>query len=98
VVSATLAAKEGVNPPMALCVEATARLLRAWDGQEIYSCPIHYRSKERNYVRWAAHDAQLFRQELQTCFGELSTIIVNQLVSHGLVAPGLGTYPTVVRN
>ena len=98
VISATLAGKEGVNPPMALCVEAEARLLRARDGQEIYSCPIHYRSQERKYVQWAAHDAQLFRQELQTCYRELGTIIVNQLVSHGLVAPGQGTYPNLVRN
>jgi hypothetical protein len=98
VISATLAAKDGINPPMALCVEAEARLLRARDGQEIYSCPIHYRSQERKYVQWAAHDARLFRQELQTCYRELGTIIVNQLVSHGLVAPGQGTYPTVVRN
>jgi hypothetical protein len=98
VVSATLAARDGVNTPMALCVEAEARLLRAQDGQEIYSCPIHYRSQERKYVQWAAHDAQLFRQELQTCYGELSTIIVNQLVSHGLVAPGQGAYPNLVRN
>jgi hypothetical protein len=98
VISATLAGKERVNPPMALCVEAEARLLRARDGQEIYSCPIHYRSQERKYVQWAAHDAQLFRQELQTCYHELGTIIVNQLVSHGLVAPGQGAYPNLVRN
>jgi hypothetical protein len=95
VVSATLVAKDGVNPPMALCVEAEARLLRARDSQEIYSCPIRYRSQERKYVQWAAHDAQLFRQELQACYCELGTIIVNQLVSRRLVAPDGAPYPIV---
>jgi hypothetical protein len=93
--SAALAGKDGVNPPLALCVEATVRVLQARDGQEIYSCPIRYRSQERKFVQWAAHDAQLFRQELQTCYRELGNSIVDQLTSKGLVAPGGASSPLV---
>ncbi|MGA2866288.1 MAG: hypothetical protein ABSF95_17580 [Verrucomicrobiota bacterium] len=98
VVSASLSAKDGVNPPMALCVEAEARLLRARDGQEIYSCPIRYRSQERKFTQWAAQNAQLFRQELQSCYRELGKGIVEQLVSRRLVEPDRVAYATLTKN
>jgi hypothetical protein len=98
VISARLAGKDGVNRPMALCVEAEARLLRAWDGEEIYSCPIRYRSREHKFTQWAAKDAELFRQELQGCYRELGKRIVEQLVSRGLVEPDRVAYPTLTKN
>jgi hypothetical protein len=84
---ARLAGKEGVNPKLALCVEARATVLRVRDGQALYSCPVHYRSQSRHFTTWAAHDAKLFREELRKCYQDLSTIIVNQLVNRGLVPP-----------
>src|SRR5262249_16683665 len=87
VATAALEGDGGVNPALALCVEAEARLIRLSDGAELYSCPVHYRSEQRKFTRWAAHDAQQFRQELQRCYREVSATIVNDLVARGFVSP-----------
>src|SRR3989442_9820306 len=85
--SAALSGGDGANPPLAMCVEAQATLVRVRDHQEIYSFPIHYRSKPQKFVRWAAHDARLFREEIERCYHELSTGIADKLVSQKLLSP-----------
>jgi hypothetical protein len=82
---AALAGKGGVNPKLALCVEARATLRRSSDGQELNSCPVQYLSPERKFTAWAAHDAELFREELHKCYRELSAAMVDQLVARGTV-------------
>ena len=57
--NAMLAGNGGINPKLALCVEARATLLRSRDGQQLYSCPVQYRSQGRKFTEWAAHDAKL---------------------------------------
>jgi hypothetical protein len=84
---ARLVGKEGINPRLALCVEARATALRSRDGQQLYSCPVQYRSQGRHFTEWAADDARLFREELQKCYHDLSTIMVKQLVNRGVVPP-----------
>jgi len=84
---ARLVGKEGINPRLALCVEARATVLRSRDGQQLYSCPVQYRSQGRHFTEWAADDARLFREELQKCYHDLSTIMVKQLVNRGVVPP-----------
>jgi hypothetical protein len=91
---ARLAGKEGINPKLALCVEARATLLRSRDGQQLYSCPVQYRSQGRHFTEWAAHDARLFREELQKCYRDLSASMVDQLVGHGVVPPDHKPQPT----
>jgi len=91
---ARLAGKEGINPKLALCVEARATLLRSRDGQQLYSCPVQYRSQGRHFTEWAAHDAKLFREELQKCYRDLSASMVDQLVGHGVVPPDHKPQPT----
>jgi hypothetical protein len=85
--NAMLVGNGGINPKMALCVEACATLVRSCDGQQLYSCPVQYRSQGRQFTEWAAHDAKLFREELQKCYRELSASLVNQLVARGVVPP-----------
>jgi hypothetical protein len=92
--NAMLAGKEGINPKLALCVEARATLLRSRDGQQLYSCPVQYRSQGRHFTEWAAHDARLFREELQKCYRDLSASMVDQLVSCGVVPPEGRPQPT----
>jgi hypothetical protein len=82
---ARLAGNGGINPKLALCVEARATLLRSRDGQQLYSCPLQYRSKARHFTTWAAHDAKLFREELQKCYHDLSASVVERLVRSGLL-------------
>jgi hypothetical protein len=83
VVRAALTGKPGPNSPLALCVEAHATLVRSRDQQELYSCPVQYRSRERKFANWAAQDARQFRQELALCYGQMSAAIVQRLVQTG---------------
>jgi hypothetical protein len=88
VLSAALKGNGTVNPSLTVHIEARATLLRADDGREIYSCPVHYRGRAHKFTAWAAHDAKLFREELQRCYGELSGTVIDQLVARRLIAPG----------
>jgi hypothetical protein len=88
VLSAALKGNGSVNPSLAVHIEARATLLRADDGREIYSCPVHYRGRAHKFTAWAAKDAKLFREELQRCYGELSGTVIDQLVARRLIAPG----------
>jgi len=88
VLSAALKGDGSINPSLALHLEARAMLLQGDDAREIYSCPVHYRGHARKFTAWAAHDAKLFREELQRCYGELSATVIDQIVARGLIAPG----------
>ena len=95
VVSAALQGKDGINPPLAVCVEAKATLYRVRDGAELYACPVHYRSESRTFVEWADGDARLFRQELQRCYQQMGNCLVDQLVARRVLAPGRAEQPTL---
>jgi hypothetical protein len=77
----------GSNSKVALYVEAQATLLPEHGGQQLYTCPVRYRSRERKLTEWAAKDGKLFREELQHCYGELGQAIAGRLVNRRLVAP-----------
>ena len=79
---------DGANPSLAVHLEARATLLRADDGREIYSCPVNYRGTARKFTAWAAHDARLFREELDRGYRELSGTVIDQMVARGFIAPG----------
>ena len=96
--SATLAADAGINPKLALCVEARATLFRSRAGQQLFSCPVHYRSQARRFTEWAARDAKLFREELQKCYHDLSARMVVQLVNRGVLPPDRKAQPTFAGN
>jgi hypothetical protein len=96
--NAMLAGNEGINPKLALCVEARATLLRSRDGQQLYSCPVQYRSQGRSFTEWAAHDAKPFREELQKCYRGLAAAMVDQLVARGLVPHDRTPEPTFAKH
>jgi len=81
---ATLKDVGGIKSKLALCVEAQGTLWRGSDGQQIFSYPVRYRSEARKVTQWAAHDAKLFREELQKCYRELSAALVDQLIAGGI--------------
>ena len=83
--TAGLTGDGGVNPSLAFCLNAQATLFRVSDRAELYSCPVQYRGEKRKFTQWAAHDARLFRQELQRCYHDVSTTIVGQLVARRLI-------------
>lgn len=98
VVSAALKGKSGINPPLAVCIDAKATLFRVRDGAELYTCPIHYRSENRKFVEWAAGDARLFREELKRCYQQMGNSLVEQLVARRVLAPGRTHQPTIANN
>jgi len=98
VLKAELSGKPGINPPMALCFEAKAILYRTADGQELYSCPLSYRSNERPFKAWASANARLFHEELSRAYAEMGKAIAHQLASQGMVSPSLPASSTVVKN
>ena len=77
---AALRGKGGASRKLAWCLEASATL-RSADGEQLYSCPVQYRSTERKFTDWAIHDAEPFRKELHQCYRTLSTFVVDQLVA-----------------
>jgi hypothetical protein len=79
--------KHGFHARFALCVDAQAALLRLGDGQELYSCPLQYRSEQRRFADWTVNDAGLFRQELGQCCREMGGALAHQLLLRGLVSP-----------
>jgi hypothetical protein len=95
VLSAALTGQGQANPPLAVCVEAQARLLRVSDGAELFSSRVHYRSPEHKFTEWAARDARLFRLEIEQCYRDLSRATVDQLTAHRLIAPESSPHPTL---
>ena len=93
-----LTGHDGINPAVALCVDAEARWIRTRDGREIYSCPIQYRGEARHFTTWAANDAQLFREELQRAYREVGTAMVGRLVSRQIVTPKRALQPILATN
>jgi hypothetical protein len=98
IVNAALKGKRGINPQLALCVEAQATLYRVSDGAEIYSFPILYRGEGRKFVDWAANDAKPFREELKRCYRQMGDALVDQLVARGVLAPSKAPQPTLATN
>jgi hypothetical protein len=96
--SAGLTGDGGVNPSLALCVEAQATLFRVNDRAELYSCLVHYRGESRKFTQWAANDARLFRQELQRCYHDVSNTIVGELSARQLIPAGRLPQPTLAKN
>jgi hypothetical protein len=81
---AALSGKPGINPPLALRVQAQVTLVRTRDGQELYSCPVRYCSGEWKFKDWAANDARLFRQELDQCYRQMAAGLAERLAEAGL--------------
>jgi hypothetical protein len=87
VLSTQLVGKHPNSQSRSVVVEIQATIYRTEDGQEIYSCPIRYRSSEKRLKDWAAANAKLFRQELGTCSRQAAQALANDLISRGLVTP-----------
>ena len=88
---AALAGDGGVNPPLAFCLEGRVTFVRVLDGAELYSCPVQYQSEKRSFTKWAAHDARLFREELERCYHDVGSAIADRVISRD--RPGATTSP-----
>lgn len=84
--------KHGFHARFALCLDAQATLLRLGDGQELFSCPLRYRSEQRRFADWTANDAAAFRQELNQCCREMGGAVAHELRLRGFVSPSAGSH------
>ena len=87
-----------INPSLALCIQARATVFRASDRAEVYSWPIHYRSRARKFTQWGADDARLFRQELNRCYQQIGSAIVDQLSDRQIIGPNRIEQTTLANN
>ena len=69
----------GKNPLIAFFMKVHIRLIRAMDGEEIYSREFEYQSSRHNSADWFDTDAQLLREEIEHCFNELPREIIEEL-------------------
>jgi len=70
---------EGINPPLALVMSATARLVKVSDETELYLYTLVYHSRKRKLTDWAADDAQPLREEVDRAYQGLAERIVDDL-------------------
>ena len=91
VTQAVLKGNGGVNPPLALHLEAIATVHRVSDGQALFVCPLRYQSRARKYEEWARDAATPLRAEMQTCFAELGQAITTQLLARQVLPPKQGS-------
>jgi hypothetical protein len=85
VLSTKLVGKHRNSRSRAIVVEVQATLFRTSDGQELYSCPVHYRTTEKRLKDWAASDARLFRRELDTCSGLTAEALAKDMITRGFL-------------
>lgn len=69
----------GVNPSLVFCTDVRASLIRVRDGRELASVPLKYQSEKHKFTRWAANDAQLFREEIERCNQTLTEKIADEI-------------------
>ncbi len=87
VLSTQFVGKHRLSRSRAVVVEIQATIIRTSDGQELYSCPIRYRSSEKRLKDWASSDAKLFHQELDACSRRAGEALVSDLIARGFVTP-----------
>ena len=89
-VNAKLTGKHRSSRSRALCVEIQATVIRTFDGQELYSRAICYRSSSKNLKDWATADAKLFREELEACSRQTAQALSNEMLERGFVTEAVG--------
>jgi len=70
---------KGKNPLIALFMKVHTRLIRTTDGGEIYSREFEYKSPVRSSADWLDTDGRLLQEEIDNCFKELPSQIVEEL-------------------
>ncbi len=70
---------KGKNPLIAFFMKVRTRLIRTADGKEIYSREFEYKSPVHRSSDWLDEDSRLLREEIDHCFEELPTQIVEEL-------------------
>jgi hypothetical protein len=69
----------GKNPLIALFMKVHTRLIRTTDGREIYSREFEYKSSVRSSGDWLDTDERFLQEEIDNCFKELPSQIVEEL-------------------
>ena len=68
-----------IVPPLTLSMIARITLVRIEDGAVLHEQSFPYRSRTYPYTEWAANDAQLFREALDSGYQTLAREIVEKL-------------------
>jgi hypothetical protein len=69
-----------INPPLSFFMWATIRIFRVGDGKEVYNNTFTYEGREKNkFVKWAANNGELFKEEFNRGCRSLAEKIVKKL-------------------
>ncbi len=69
----------GVDPPLTMVMRTRAKLFRVKDGVVLTEGTFLYESEVYQFTEWAANDAQLFREALDSGYQTLAREIVEEL-------------------
>jgi hypothetical protein len=67
------------DPPMFFTAEADVRVVRVSDGAVLHFGTLIYRSDERQFGEWGAHNARSFRAEMKTAQKMFAEALLEQL-------------------
>jgi len=85
VLNTALSGKRANSSSRALTVLMRVTVIRTSDGQELYSCPVRYRSANKKLKDWAASDGQPLREELNECTRQTADALAQELIKRGFV-------------
>jgi hypothetical protein len=68
-----------MDPPLAIIMQARAKLIKVRKGTVLYNSVFHYRSNLLAFSEWATNDAYLFRKGIDRGYQNLATQIVETL-------------------
>lgn len=69
-----------VNSPIAFFMNLRLRLIRAIDGKIIHESITRYESRKLRFSDWSANNAQLLREEFNSCYQSLSERIIEKIL------------------
>jgi endonuclease YncB( thermonuclease family) len=68
-----------IHPLLQFFMSSRIRLIRAVDGEELYSTTVIYRGEKLGYARWTQDDVKYFEEELRNGLDKLSERVVELL-------------------
>lgn len=76
-----------LNPPLALVVTITTRLVRAADGAELYSRTLEQTGRDATFSEWGANGAQRLRDALDELARDLAAEVLGQVFGLSVTLP-----------
>ncbi|HEU5070012.1 MAG TPA: hypothetical protein VFV96_06325 [Verrucomicrobiae bacterium] len=81
------ATERSLNPVMAVDLKLQLEVVRVADGAVLFANVLEYRGERRQFTRWGAHHARLFRAEIKAAQRTFAAVVFDELGGDASVAP-----------